>query len=471
MKVFVLLAGAAVFVCVGVVVGVFVAESADEGVEPAPASSVEVLVRDADGRVVVYDAEAAAARIESLESALRGRRHVSAAPDPDGEPPEQAEPPAAPAAAALLGPDGRPYTPQELVAFALDGSDPARRAAALKALRGVGGDEVRTSLEKLYADTSLPQDVRLLAAEALVRPPHRDRMPEELIAALTNEQDPEIRRVLAEGVAALRDRGAWMREIATLLSSEADAEVRRSLLGAVARTARDPAALAQLVDIAVNAGGSADERRIALEALSRTRPDRDALERIAALQDDRDPAVRAQALRILAADRAMPLAALESGLADVDAGVRAIALSRALSHLDTFRRAKDADRGALDAAAQRAADLAAHDADAAVRRAGMDAARSLPRDLRDSVLEAGRADSDLGVRLVAYARSPRDVAEGAVNEFLGALSSNERWQRDYAYGQLRRLFGVRVPFDGGWNPAARNAAIAEIRTAVGTSGR
>jgi len=70
------------------------------------------------------------------------------------------------------------------------------------------------------------------------------------------------------------------------------------------------------------------------------------------------------------------------------------------------------------------------------------------------------------VRLAAYAGSSRKVALSATDQFLGALSAPDARTRDYAYSQLRRLHGVRVPFQGIWNDDARAAAIQTIRTSV-----
>ena len=59
------------------------------------------------------------------------------------------------------------------------------------------------------------------------------------------------------------------------------------------------------------------------------------------------------------------------------------------------------------------------------------------------------------------------MAVGATQEFVGALSHPDRGLRDYAYMQLRRLYDLRVPYEGGWNPDARQAAIREIQQAIG----
>ncbi len=457
----------AVLLGIGVATGLVLASFSEE---PAALIESDVLVRTRDGDVRTYTAESAAARIESLESLLRRLRARNGAREEDplgGFEDAAADAESLLPAPPLLRTDGRPYTNDELRALARGSKDEKLRAAAIRALRRVDSDDARTTLQAILADGESSAEIRLLAAQALARAPNRDHLPAELIAAMATETDPDIRRVLAGGVASLRERGAWMREIAGMLGEETDAEVRRALLGAVARSARDPAARQELLGIATSPGADPEERSWALGALTRGRPDRETIAALRPLLADRDPAVRVQALRVLTGDRGMPLATLREGLTDTDASVRATALWRGMNHFGRLAKDKKTNKGALNGVAQRAATLATSDPDAGVRRAGIVAARNLPKKLRERVLASGRKDADLAVRLSAYASSSRKVAKEATPEFLGALSSPDAGLRDYAYQQLRRLHDVRIPFQGGWNPDARAAAIDEIRAAVG----
>ena len=466
MKAIVLLPVGVVVLGAGLAAGL-VLGSLDQDMLP-PVES-EILVRADDGDVRTYTPESAAARIETLETLLRRQRERREfqAEREQAAPEARSDPEALLPQPPLMHPDGRPYTSDELRALARGSDDPELRAAAIRALRRVDSEDARTTLQAILADGTTPQDLRLLAAQMLARWPHRDHLPAELIAALQTETDPEIRRVLADGVASLRERGAWMREITGMLGDEADDEVRRSLLGAVARAARDPAAQQELLGIATSPLAKPEERQLALDALNRGRPDAETVAALMPLLSDGDPAVRADAFRILTGDRGMSLDTLQTGLDDTDPSVRATALWRGMNHFGRLSREKDADKGALASAARRAAQLATSDPDPGVRRAGISAARNLPKNLREKVLEAGRNDSDLAVRLSAYANSPRDVAVTATQDFVGALSSPARGLRDYAYQQLRRLHGIRVPYDAGWNPDARGAAIQEIQQTIG----
>ena len=469
MKAIFLLPVGIVVVGAGVATGLVLAGLSDDG---APPIQSEIVVRDAEGDVRTYTVDSAASRIENLESMLRRARERRDAREVTGEDelpgmddPADAEslrpmPP-------LMHPDGRPYTNDELRALARGSKDPELRASAIRALRRVDSEDARTTLQAIMEDGETSKDLRLLAAQMLVRPPHRDHLPAELIAALATETDPEIRRILASGVGSLRERGAWMREISGMLGDETDSDVRRALLGAVARSSGDPAARNELIGIATSPTADPEERKWALGALTRGRADNETIAALRPLLDDRDPAVRLQALRVLTGDRGMPLATLRAGLADEDAAVRATALWSGMNHFGRLSKEKDANKGALIATANRAIQLATSDPDAGVRRAGVSAARNLPAKQREQVLAAARNDSDLAVRLTAYASSSRKIAIEATPDFVGALSSPDRGLRDYAYQQLRRLHGLRVPYQGGWNAAARNAAIVENQQAIG----
>jgi HEAT repeat protein len=439
-----------VAVGVGVATGLVLGSLDDGGVPPMEA---EIVVREGDG-------ELRRSR-ERRESRFEDEEELGAV-DGAGDP--EALRPMPP----LMHPDGRPYTNDELRALARGSKDPELRAAAIRALRRVDSEDARTTLQAIMNDEETPRDLQLLAAQMLIRWPHRDHLPGELIEALQNETDPELRRILAQGVGSLRERGVWMREISGMLGEETDPEVRRSLFGAVARTSRDPAAREQLLDVASNPAANLDERKWALGALNRGRPDGETVKALRPLLDDPDPAIRAQALRVLTGDRGMPLATLRSGLDDTDPSVRATALWRGMNHFNRLSKDKNANKGVINATANRAVQLATSDPDAGVRRAGVSAARNLPKKLREQVLAAGRNDSDLAVRLTAYASSSKKVAVQATDDFIGALSSPDRGLRDYAYNQLRRLHGIRVPFQGVWNDDARDAAITDIRAAIGS---
>jgi hypothetical protein len=434
----------------------------------------QVIVRAEDGEARGYSVAEAASRIESLEALLRRRdqRYTSRAASEDEEEEEveeqpdpfRNEPP-------FVHPEGRPYTPDELRALARGAEDPDTRARAIRALRRVDSDEARETLQAILEDGETSDELRMIAAQVLARPPHRDHLPEELIEAFEGEENADIRRVLARGVATLRARGAWMREISALLQEETDPEARGALFHAVARTSRDPAARAELLAVATSPNADAAERRWALAALTRGRPDAAMVQELRPLLQAADPGVRAQALRILTADRGMPLATLRAGLSDADAAVRATALNGGLRHLGRLGRNKGSSKPAYKQTVGAVVRMATSDPDPAVRRAAVNNSWALPKKPRAALLEAGRKDDDVAVRLSAYAASPRNVAVTATRDFVGALSSPDASLRGFAYNQLRRLHGIRVPYQPNWNPKSRSAAIEDIERELAQSGK
>lgn len=450
----------------GFAVGTLVTDLGEPGFGAGPVNGGEVHVTTADGDERNYTLTEAAARIEELEEtvARRRRSRVREAQDA-GITPEDEE------VEGLFRPDGSPYPLQDVIRFALDPSDASMQLAAIRALRRFDDPKARATLQEIFDDPSAPSAVRVQAAKALARPPHRDYLPEELVAALEAEDDPAVRLELAVGVARLRERGAWMSEISELLDGETDPKVREHLFAAVARSARDPAAKAQLLEIAVSEGKSVEERRAALRALNRGRPSAELLAAVGPLLDDRDPTVRERALAIMAGSRKMSIATLDQGLADDDATVRARALQSGLRHLNRFlKNKKGVPRDAVAATVSNVVRLATSDPDPEVRRSGVSGVWSLPKREREPVLEAGRIDIDPRVRLTAYANSKKDVARSATPEFLSALDSDDKWLRDYAYRQLQRLHGVDAPYSSQWNDAARSRAVGEIRSQLTNSG-
>jgi len=184
------------------------------------------------------------------------------------------------------------------------------------------------------------------------------------------------------------------------------------------------------------------------------------------LLEDGDPILRANALRILASGRKLGLNDLNDVLGDSDPSVRAQALWYGARLLPRLGKGKKSKKPEYQAAVRQVVEMAAHDSDAGVRRAAINRVWSLPKKSRAQVLETGRADTDTFVRLSAYAASGRKVARTATPDFIGALESNDRGMRDFAYRQLRRLHGVEVPFNAGWNTNARSGAVDEIRRVV-----
>jgi hypothetical protein len=451
------------------VVGVQIAERPAQTDEPAAPTEGEVVFRNQYGETRSVTAAEAAQRIEQLEASL-ARRRVRADPA-DEEAAAPAPVASEPPVARLLRPDGKPYDETELRELAKTSSDPSLRAAAIRELRRADTDGARTALREILDDRSTPAALREEAAKALASPPNRDRLPEELVAALRAEADPAVRRALAEGVGRMAERDAWMVDIVAIVHGERDPDVRKALLQAVLRDARDPVARAELLAVGTDPGAPIDERRAALAALPRGRSDAETVAKVAALLSDPDARVRENAVAFVGSAEAISPSQLAAALADADAGVRRAAISAGLNRLPQFTSDASVARQEVNDLVAAAARLAASDPDASVRRAAIQQAGRLPADVRAQVIAAGRDDTDLFVKLTAYARSPETVARQGTPLFVGALESGDPGIRDFAYRQLQRIAGVTAPFDARWNRKAREEAIAKIRADLAASGR
>jgi hypothetical protein len=461
MKALLLLPAAAAVLATGVFVGFHLGErpAAPEPVAPAEA---EVVYRNASGEARTLTATEAAQRIENLEASMARRR--SRAEPADDESPAPAAPAAGdPPAARLSRPDGTAYSSAELIELARHSPDIALRGAAIRELRRADTDEARTTLQTVLADAATPASLREEAAKALAQPPNRDKLPEELVTMLRAETDPAVRVALAQGVGRMRDREAWMTEIVSLVHDEKNPDVRKSLFEAVLRDARDPVAKEELLGVAVNASASLDERRAALAALPRGKTDAATVEKIEALLKDPDSRIRANAVELMGSAQAISPAALAAAFADDDAAVRRAALANGAARLPQFANDKSLAKPEVQRLVETAVRLASSDPDASVRRAAIQQVGNLPKAVRDDILAAGRNDSDLFVKLTAYARSPDAVGREGTPYFVTGLESSDSGVRDYAYRQLQRLTGVTAPFDTRWNPKARADAIAKIR--------
>jgi HEAT repeat protein len=469
MKAFLLVPAALALVGVGVVAGIQFAERPPVPDAPAAPSEGEVVFRSQYGETRVVTAAEAAQRIEQLEATLARRRVRADSGDEESATPAPAatEPPVA----KLLRPDGRPYDEPELRELAKTSSDPALRAAAIRELRRADTDTARAALREILDDKSSPSAVREEAAKALASPPNRDRLPEELVAALRAETDPAVRRALADGVGRMRDRDAYMVDIVAMVHGERDPDVRKALLDAVFRDGRDPVARAELLAIGTDPSASIDERRAALAAMPRGRTDAETLAKVASLLNDPDPRVRENAVAIVGAADATTPSQLAAAFADADSGVRRAAMNAGIGRLQQFANDAAVSKQDVQDLLAAAARIAASDPDASVRRAAVQQAGRLPADVRAQVLAAGRDDADLFVKLTAYARSPEPVARQGTPIFVGALDSPDTGVRDFAYRQLQRIAGVTAPFDARWNRKAREDAIAKIRADLAASGR
>lgn len=454
--------------CAGL--GAAAAWSVSGSVEPAAEGGDDVVVVSDDG-TRTYTAAEAAARIEQLETVVRKRAARESRNEAREAALTAAEASETLDALAALGdggfpmpehPSGRPYTITEIIELALSSGDPELRQAAIRRLRRVNTPAARETLEALLTDPRTPPEMRLEAAAALSRPPHRDQVTETLVNLLGEESDPKVKGQLALGVARLSARNAWMSEIAGLLEKETDPEARKELLQAVARNPRDPAAWQTLTDLATAEGADLEERRAALAALVRARATPDLLAAAKPLFEEDDPALRRDALRILAGGRGLPADTLQSGLADDDPGVRTTALEAGLRHLRTLQRDKELPKEEVRKIIDRTVELAKGDPDAEVRRAAVLQARLLPKADRDALLGAARADTDDFVRLSAYAASPPAVARQARDQYVTGLSSDDARVRGFAFRQLQRLYDVQVAYNPNWNPAARERAANDI---------
>ena len=465
MKALLLLFASAALAATGAVVGYHLAGTHDDVapvVSLAP-SEPEVLVRTAQGETRALTTAEAAEKIEALERSLARRRARDAeAPEGDDAAPPPAPPPDPPAKPMIHG-DGSPYTMEEVVAAATTSPDAALRRTAIEFLRRADSDEARAALQTVLADPVAPAALRDAAAKALATPPNRDKLPEELIAALRTETDPAVRRTLANGVGRLRDREAWMTDIVALVHGEKDAEARKVLFEAVVRDARDPVARAELLSVAIDKGASLEERRQALAALPRGRTDAETVAKLQDLLADGDARVRENAVSLVASAQALSPSGLAAAFADDDPGVRRAAFNAGTQRLSAFGADKTLPKDEVQRLVDTAVRLASGDPDPSVRRAAMQQVGSLPKAVRDDVLAAGRNDADLYVKLTAYARSPDPVAKQATDLFVSALDAKDAGIRDFAYRQLQRVSGVTAPYDSRWNPKARAAAIEAIR--------
>jgi len=437
--------------------------------EPAPASAAaeqEVTFRTATGETRTVTAVDAAERIERLEAAVSRRRRSeetdaadAAAPTPAGDPP---------ATSALVKKDGKEYGAAELRDLAKSSDDAALRLAAIRELRKDDTDESRAVLRTLLDDKAAPSDVREAAATSLATPPNRDKLSEELVAAMAAEGDSSVRLALAQGVSRMRDREAYMPEIVAAMQREKDAETRKALFSAVVRDAGDPAARAALLAVAGDAGASLEERRAAVGAMRSVR-DADIVSTLRPLLSDPDAKIREGAVTVVAASRTMEPSALAAAFADENAGVRRAALASGGGSLQKFANDKSVSKADWQQLVDATVRIAASDPDATVRRAAVQQVGNLPKDVRERVLQTGRNDPDIFVRLTSYARSWDPVAGTPL--FVSALDDKDRDVREFAYRQLQRFGGVTAPFDARWNAKARAAAIDKIRQDLAAANR
>jgi hypothetical protein len=468
MKALLLVPAALALVGVGVLAGVQFAERPTETETSAPPEA-EVVFRNQYGETRVLTAGEAAQRIEQLEASFARRRVRSDADEDEtaAPVPVASEPPVP----RLLRPDGRPYEESELRELAKTSPDQALRTAAIRELRRADTESARTALREILGDKTTPSALREEAAKALASQPNRDKLPEELVAALREESDPAVRRALAEGVGRMSERDAWMVEIVAIVHAERDPEVRKALFQAVAKAKSDPVARAELLAIGTDPSASIEERRAALAALPRGRTDAETVAKVAGLLNDPDARVRENAVAIVASAESITPSQLAAALADRDAGVRRAALNMGLNRLPQFGNDASVGKQELGDLVATAVRLAADDPDASVRRVAIQQAGRLPADARNQVIAAGRDDADLFVKLTAYARSPEPIAKQGTPLFLGALDSSDPGVRDFAYRQLQRHAGVTAPFDTRWNRKAREDAIARIRQDLAATGR
>lgn len=462
--VLVLLGGAAVF-ATGVVAGVVTATEGDASGAPPPAV---VVLRGKDGLPHEVSPSEAAARIARLED-LVARMPRARAPVPDADPEDgtttaSAPPPELPNVEIPKRPDGEIYSFEELRRLALSSPDPVLRRDAIRALRRDDSDEARATLREVTADAQTPADLRIEAAKALAKPPHRDAAPEELVSMLQSADLPaEVRREIADGVVRLRDRGAWMSEIAGQMAKEGDAEVRKLLFESVVRSAWDPAAREQLLAVAGSEAASLDDRRSAVAALVRSR-DAKTLDTLTRFLGHGDPGLRESAVLALGGANRLSVGEIAAAMADGSAAVRAAAFAARLPNL--AKGASDEEKAARGAALDAAIRLATSDPDPGVRRSALAWTGAMPKDERERVLDLARNDANPLVQIEGYARSPGAVVKEQPDRILSALESQDAKVRDAAYRLVARTWGVDVPFRAQWNPKARAAAVASIRAQV-----
>lgn len=464
----ILAVGAVALLATGVAVG-FVAGASDD---ESPAPSPGVVVRGRDGAPTTLTVAEAAARLERLEAQVaRAARPRAAVTESDEEDDDTIRAPAPdrtlPDVPVPRKPDGSSYSAAELRELAKTSPDRALRLAAIRALRRDDTPEARAALSEVVTDKETPADLRVEAAKALAKPPHRDQTPEELVKLLAATDLPaDVRLELADGVTRLKDRGAWMSEISAQMAREADASVRALLFDTVQRSASDPAAKAELVALLANSAARPDEARLAAQALARLGNDRKALEALGPYLASGDSALREQAVAAWAKAGRLTQEQLSATLGDATPAVRAAVFAASVPQLP--KNATKEQKAERDDLLRRAAETALADSEADVRRAALAWAGAMPQDLRDKVLEKARADSDPLVSIEAYARSPAAVVKAQPDTILSRLDASDPKVRDAAFRLVVKTWGVDVPYRAGWNAAARARAVAEIRAQVAT---
>jgi hypothetical protein len=107
------------------------------------------------------------------------------------------------------------------------------------------------------------------------------------------------------------------------------------------------------------------------------------------------------------------------------------------------------------------------DADPEVRRSALQWLNEFPKEDRGALLELARNDTDPYVRITAWSRSPEAAVRTNSAEIVAGLESGDIRVRDAAWRIVSRTLGVDVPYRAGWNPRARERAVARIREALG----
>ncbi len=203
------------------------------------------------------------------------------------------------AVAALLGRTGAPRAATVLAGL-VKAKDDALRLAAIDALGALGG-----------------------APSAPGAPPRDTRVVDDALLPLVADADPAVRLHAAVALGASGGPHA-RRELLGKLDGgdEADRYTLLTALGGVLERHPDPGADARLASLLAFAAGP--ERDATIEALGRS-PTAAAVRTLAELAQRGDPSDRRAATVALGGHRgdAAAVAALRTGLADVDAGVRA----------------------------------------------------------------------------------------------------------------------------------------------------